>query len=78
MLEGKRPQDAAAARPAVKPCPWCGGLLAFTRAFPVMRLAPGESRPVRDDHIPEAFRTVAAWTCRTPLCRYRESASLSQ
>lgn len=62
-------------RPTVlKACPWCGGTLAFEAAYPVTRLAPGEARTLREEDIPAPLRTVPAWTCTTPHCRYRAPA----
>jgi hypothetical protein len=55
-------------------CPWCGAALNFTPAYPVTSLAPGEARSVRLENIPAPLRTVPAWTCSTPHCRYREPA----
>jgi hypothetical protein len=60
--------------PVLKSCPWCGGALAFEPYYPVTRLAPGESRSVDELSIPEPLRTVPAWACETPHCRYREPA----
>lgn len=74
MVQHKGPQANRSAPPAVKTCPWCGGALGYTAAYPVTRLAPGESRRMRDEDIPEVLRTVPAWTCQTPLCRFREPA----
>lgn len=74
MAHHNHPHEKSASLPVLKSCPWCGGALVFTRAYPVTRLAPGESRRVRDEDIPESLRTVPAWTCQTPLCRYREPA----
>jgi hypothetical protein len=67
------PADKSAS--AAKRCPWCGGGLAFRRAYPLTRLFPGEDgSSTRHEDVPEAFRTVRAWVCATPLCKYRESA----
>ena len=72
MVSSKVPSGTAI--PTLKTCPWCGGGLAFTRAYPVMMLAPGDPRHPHEADVPEAFRTIQAWVCLTPLCRYRESA----
>jgi hypothetical protein len=61
-------------QPMLKACPWCGGGLAFTPAYPVTRLAPGVARRLREEDIPAPLRTVPAWICTTPHCRYREPA----
>jgi hypothetical protein len=58
----------------VKTCPWCRGPLAFDARFPVVRLMPGATRFARHDEIPEPLRTVPAWVCGTPHCKYREIA----
>lgn len=58
----------------LKMCPWCRGPLAFEPFFPVMRLIPGESPTVRDEDLPPALRTLPAWVCETPFCKYREKA----
>jgi hypothetical protein len=70
-------QDASERRKGeamLKACPWCAGPLAFTPAYPVTHLAPGEATSVREEDIPAALRTVPAWICTTPHCRYREPA----
>lgn len=59
---------------SLKRCPWCGGALVFASAFPLTRLAAGEFRSIRDDDIPAPLKTVPAWTCGTPHCKYREPA----
>lgn len=46
----------------------------FTPAFPVVRLAPGQSRRLTDESIPAPLGYVPAWTCGTPHCLYREPA----
>ena len=70
--------NARTLRPLVssgqKTCPWCGGALGYTAHYPVMHLAPGDVLVVSDKDVPQGLRTVPAWTCQTPLCRYRESA----
>lgn len=58
----------------LKVCPWCSGALAFDPYFPVMRLIPGESPSFSDDGLPPTLRTVPAWVCETPFCKYREKA----
>jgi hypothetical protein len=35
---------------------------------------PGATRFARHDEIPEPLRTVPAWVCGTPHCKYREIA----
>ena len=60
---------------ALKMCPWCRGALTFEPYFPVMRLIPGESRTLRDEErLPPKLRTVPAWVCETPFCKFREKA----
>jgi hypothetical protein len=46
----------------------------FRRDYPLVHLAPGEMRRLRDEDIPAALRLVPAWVCGTPHCKYRESA----
>ena len=58
----------------LKVCPWCSGPLAFEPYYPVMRLIPGDSPKVREYDLPSALRTVPAWVCETPHCKYREKA----
>ena len=57
-----------------KRCPWCQGRLVLKPSFPLRAMIPGEVRARGEDHIPEALRTIRAWVCATPHCRYRESA----
>ncbi|HEX5475998.1 MAG TPA: hypothetical protein VFX12_15165 [Vicinamibacterales bacterium] len=57
-----------------KVCPWCGGSLQYHAAFPVLRLVAGPTRTIKEDEVPEHLRRVPAWTCATPMCRYRERA----
>jgi hypothetical protein len=57
-----------------KSCPWCGGRLELQKGYPLRRLIPGDARARADAHIPEAMRTIRAWVCATPHCRFRESA----
>jgi hypothetical protein len=59
---------------ALKACPWCNGRLVLDVRYPVTRLIPGEVRCFRDDQVPERLRTVAAWVCDTPNCRFRAHA----
>jgi hypothetical protein len=37
-------------------------------------MIPGDVRSRGEENIPEALRTIKAWVCATPHCRYRESA----
>jgi hypothetical protein len=70
----ERPQGISQRR-SVKTCPWCNGSLVFEPRYPVMRLIPGATTRVpREDDVPEPLRTVAAWVCGTPHCRFREPA----
>jgi hypothetical protein len=60
---------------AIKTCPWCAGALQFDGSFPVVRLVPGDTRlATREQDIPEPLRTIPAWVCQTPHCKYREIA----
>jgi hypothetical protein len=59
---------------SLKLCPWCGGRLAFEPRFPLVRLIPGDVHRLKDVEAPEPMRTVAAWVCQTPNCRFREKA----
>lgn len=58
----------------VRPCPWCRGRLVLEPSFPLRQMIPGDARARSDDHIPEALRTIRAWVCATPHCKYRETA----
>lgn len=59
---------------SLKHCRWCGGRLVFEPNFPVLRLLPGEPQITPDDQIPPTLRTLPAWVCSTPFCKYREKA----
>jgi hypothetical protein len=37
-------------------------------------MIPGGARARADDDIPESLRTIRAWVCATPHCKYRETA----
>jgi hypothetical protein len=37
-------------------------------------MIPGEVRARGEANIPEALKTIRAWVCATPHCKYRESA----
>lgn len=37
-------------------------------------MIPGEARAWTISDVPEALRTIAAWVCERPYCRYRDSA----
>jgi hypothetical protein len=37
-------------------------------------MIPGDARARAEEGIPEAFRTIRAWVCATPHCKYRETA----
>ena len=73
---GKYPESSIPHRSekALKLCPWCGGQLVFEPYYPVMRLIPGESLGLSEENVPPTLRTVAAWACETPYCKYREKA----
>ena len=55
-------------------CPWCNGRLELRNRFPLRDMIPGEARARAEEGIPEALRTIRAWVCATPHCKYRESA----
>jgi hypothetical protein len=55
-------------------CPWCNGRLVLQSSFPLNRLIPGELHARADEGIPEQMRTVRAWVCSTPHCKFRETA----
>ena len=59
---------------SVKLCPWCQGRLVLEPSFPLRNMIPGDVRARGEDDIPEALRTIRAWVCTTPHCRFRESA----
>ena len=61
-------------RRALKTCPWCRGTLVFEPLYPIMRLFPGTSPILAADRLPEPLRTVPAWVCDTPHCKFREPA----
>ena len=58
----------------LKRCPWCRGALVYEPYYPVERLIPGDSRGFREENVPPPLRTVPAWACETPYCKYREKA----
>jgi hypothetical protein len=75
MQEQKSVERRPLASPVRKKrCPWCQGRLVLKPSFPLRAMIPGEVCARRDEHIPEALRTIRAWVCATPHCRYRESA----
>lgn len=55
-------------------CPWCKGRLELRPSFPLRQMIPGDVRARSEEDVPEALRTIRAWVCATPHCRYRESA----
>jgi hypothetical protein len=57
-----------------KRCPWCQGHLELKPSFPIRAMIPGAVSTRGEEHIPEVFRTMRAWVCATPHCRYRETA----
>jgi hypothetical protein len=74
-MPNERHSRATLSGPAgLKTCRWCGGPLVFEPNFPVLRLVPGEPHAALDDHIPPTLRTLPAWVCGTPFCKYREKA----
>jgi hypothetical protein len=74
MKHNRSVPDRGAGKRVLKVCRWCAGPLAFTPAYPVTHLAPGEATALRDEDIPARLRTVPAWICTTPHCKYREPA----
>ena len=58
----------------VSMCPWCRGRLVLQPSFPLRQMIPGDARARADENIPEALRTIRAWVCATPHCKYRETA----
>lgn len=74
-MTNDRRRGATVPQPAAfKTCRWCGGPLIFEPQYPVLRLVPGESLTLPDDDVPPALRTLPAWVCGTPFCKYREKA----
>ena len=67
-------RKGVAAHQGVKLCPWCQGRLVLQPSFPLRKMIPGDVRARGEEHIPEALRTIRAWVCATPHCKYRESA----
>jgi hypothetical protein len=59
---------------ALKTCPWCRGHLVFNPSYPLNQLFPGSPSVPSVDRLPEPLRTVPAWACKTPHCRFREPA----
>jgi hypothetical protein len=55
-------------------CPWCRGRLVLQPSFPLRQMIPGDARARAEEDIPEALRTIRAWVCATPHCKYRETA----
>jgi hypothetical protein len=43
-------------------------------SFPLRQMIPGDAQARAEDGIPESLRTIRAWVCATPHCRYRETA----
>ena len=74
MAEEKLERRRFASPGKQKRCPWCQGRLVLKPSFPIRGMIPGEVRAWGEDHIPEALRTMRAWVCATPHCRFRESA----
>ena len=75
MTEEQAPERRQPAAVATqKYCPWCHGLLELKPSFPLRGMIPGDVRFRGEENVPEALRTIRAWVCATPHCRYRESA----
>jgi hypothetical protein len=74
-MTNDRQSGTTIAKPnTLKACRWCGGPLVYQPHFPVLRLAPGEPQLPADAQVPHALRTLPAWVCSTPFCKYREKA----
>lgn len=71
QVDRRRTSDDGLGGPA---CPWCQGRLVLQPSFPLRQMIPGDARARADDNIPEALRTIRAWVCSTPHCKYRETA----
>jgi hypothetical protein len=58
--------------PLPRTCPWCHGQLSLKAGSALEELIPGGivARPNGD--LPLELRSVAAWVCDTPHCRYRK------
>jgi hypothetical protein len=69
----ERRQNAVDAT-GVRQCPWCKGRLDYNSSFPLRLLIPGEIRDRSELNVPESLRTVRAWVCATPHCKFRETA----
>ena len=75
MIEKRtEPRKPTEATPLVKDCPWCRGRLELQPRFPLRMMIPGDSRAAAEHDVPESLRTIRAWVCSTPLCKYRETA----
>ena len=74
MTNDRERGSTLARRSALKRCRWCGGPLVYEPHFPVLRLVPGEPQTATDAQVPRALRTLPAWVCCTPFCKYREKA----
>ncbi len=68
----QKPEESVGA--PEKLCPWCHGVLSFHPRFPLAGMIPGGVRASGADKVPEALRTIRAWVCTNPHCKYRESA----
>ena len=55
-------------------CPWCRGRLVLQPSYSILGMIPGDARARADADVPEALRTIRAWVCATPHCKFRESA----
>jgi hypothetical protein len=55
-------------------CPWCQGTLVLEPSFPLRQMIPGDVRARGEEGVPESLRTIRAWVCATPHCKYRETA----
>ena len=70
----ERRSDGGVDGQRLKTCPWCRGRLVFEPFYPVMRLFPGSPAILSEGRVPEPLRTVPAWACNTPHCKFREPA----
>lgn len=73
-MAGDPPRERRKKITTGRACPWCKGRLVLESSFPLRQLIPGEVRARAEQNVPEQMRTVKAWVCSTPHCKFRESA----
>jgi hypothetical protein len=59
--------------PASPLCPWCHGELILSTSSSLDELVPGGVRARAGSDVPPEVRSIAAWVCQTPHCRYRRA-----